>query len=93
MVAGRLGTSPVRSEWHYHEADRTWEIHGRHCWIWMDARPGYCDRGRWLARLEVTSPVQLAIDHADGWPRYYFDLDRAKAEIEAWLHTRREWLA
>lgn len=28
---------------------------------------------------------QITIDNADLWPRYYFDLDRAKLEIAAWL--------
>jgi hypothetical protein len=28
------------------------------------------------------------LDHADLWPRYYFDLDRGKAEVEAWLRKR-----
>jgi hypothetical protein len=28
------------------------------------------------------------IDGADGWPRYYFDLDRAKLELEAWINKR-----
>lgn len=32
----------------------------------------------------------LEIDYSDGWPRYYFDEARAKAEIEAWLVKRKE---
>jgi len=32
------------------------------------------------------------MDAADGWPRYYFDLERAKAEIEAWMRKRKEWV-
>ncbi len=80
--------------WTWNDVDRTWEIHGRDCWVWMDARPAYCDRGRWLARLELTASAfpDLYIDAADGWPRYYFDLDRAKAEIEAWLVNRKQVL-
>jgi hypothetical protein len=31
----------------------------------------------------------MSIDNADLWPRYYFDLDRAKAEIDAWLRVRK----
>ena len=68
-------------------------IAGAHCRIWMQARPPYCDRGAWLAHVELLphrTVKDLHIDSADGWPRYYFDLDRAKAEIEAWLRKRKE---
>jgi hypothetical protein len=64
---------------------------GVHCWIWIDRRPAYCDRGAWLAHVEVSAhPRDFHLDHQDGWPRYYFDLDRAKAECEAWLQKRSE---
>ena len=68
-------------------------VRGRDCWIWMQARPHYCDRGNWLAHVEVNveyegAALRLGLDIQDGWPRYYFDLDRAKAEIEAWLTKR-----
>jgi hypothetical protein len=64
-------------------------IYGAHCAIWMAPRPAYCDRGRWLAHVEVNSR-DLNVDGQDMWPRYYFDLDRAKAEVEAWLRKRGE---
>lgn len=85
--------------WVFDAEHQVWSIRGRDCWIWMNARPPYCDRGRWLARLEVLllaegltgpRPELLHIDAQDGWPRYYFDLDRAKLEIEAWLINRRQ---
>ena len=63
-------------------------VRGKACWIWLAPRPHYCDRGRWLAHLETIHPFTLEIDSADGWPRYYFDLERAKLEIEAWLEKR-----
>jgi len=65
-------------------------LHGRHCAIWIVKRPAYCDRGNLLAHLELrtTDPRQLQIDAADGWPRYFFDLDRAKLECEAWMTKR-----
>ena len=90
--------NPHPSVWLWNDKDRTWVIHGRECFIWMDARPAHCDRGRWLARLEVAAlghrytPTSLHVDGADLWPRYYFDLDRAKAEIEAWLRCRNQWV-
>lgn len=69
-----------------------WTIEGAHCRIWMQARPPYCDRGNWLAHIEPTTHDvrKLHLDDADRWPRYYFDLQRAKAEVEAWLIKRKE---
>jgi len=78
--------------WHL-DADDCYWIAGAHCRIWMQARPSYCDRGNWLAHLDVipgTHPRALHVNGADGWPRYYFDLERAKAECEAWLLKRGE---
>lgn len=76
--------------WTWDPEYQTWAIQGRDCWIWMNARQPYCDRGRWLAHLEVRDPLKVHVDGADGWPRYYFDLERAKLEIECWLIARRQ---
>lgn len=82
----------MTAPWQFDPEFRTWTIRGRNCYVWMDERPAYCDRGRWLARLEVTNGLALSIDYADGWPRYYFDRERAMLEIEAWLRNRKEWI-
>ena len=37
--------------------------------------------------------MALEIDAADMWPRYYFNLDRAKREVEAWMRKRGQWLS
>jgi hypothetical protein len=68
-------------------------LEGKDCFIWMTARPHYCDRGNWLAHVEPLPGhregwQRLSVDGQDLWPRYYFDLDRAKAECEAWLVKR-----
>ena len=68
------------------------EIEGRECSITVEARPHYCDRGEWIAKLHPRGRLALAIDSADAWPRYYFDLDRALAEIDAWLVKRGQRL-
>lgn len=67
-----------------------YEINGLECTIYLEQRPAYCDRGNWLAKLDAIGGTELAIelDDQDGWPRYYFDLERAKLEIEAWLVKR-----
>lgn len=67
-------------------------IRGTSCEITLEARPWYCDRGNWLAKVHPEGKLLRELDHADGWPRYYFDHDRAKAEIEAWLIKRGQLL-
>lgn len=64
-----------------------WHLDGRECSIEIAARPAYCNRGDWIAKLEV-GDLGFSLDDADGWPRYYFDLERAKAESRAWLQKR-----
>jgi hypothetical protein len=62
------------------------------CLITMERRPGYCDRGRWIAKVTVYPEHalrELYLDGQDGWPRYYFDEERAKAEIAAWVACRK----
>lgn len=66
------------------------EVKGKECSITIDPRPHYCDRGNYLAKLFPSGQLALDIDEQDGWPRYYFDLDRAKQECEAWLVKRNQ---
>lgn len=47
-------------------------------------RPGYCDRGRYDSNIEVG----MWRSDADWWPRYYFDLERAKAETLEYLRIK-----
>jgi hypothetical protein len=67
-------------------------IRGKQCEIVLEPRPPYCDRGNFLAKLFSEGELLLSIDAADGWPRYYFDEARAKAEVEAWLRKRGQWM-
>lgn len=64
------------------------KIVGRECEIHIQPRPAYCDRGNFVATISTTGELARGFDGQDGWPRYYFDLDRAKLEIEAWLAKR-----
>jgi hypothetical protein len=66
------------------------QIRGKECLITLEKRPPYCDRGRFIAKLFPSGMLELSIDYQDSWPRYYFDLERAKAEIEAWLEVRHQ---
>ena len=82
------------------ETGHYFSIKGKGCEITIEPRPAYCDRGNFYAKvheLRGGDPTDFPnIDGADMWPRYYFDLDRAKAECEAWLDKRgqlvnRDW--
>jgi hypothetical protein len=70
--------------------DRYEEIAGKECFITLESRPRYCDRGNWIAKIFPSGKLACEIDEADGWPRYYFDETRAKLEIEAWLIKRKQ---
>lgn len=67
-----------------------WRCRTKQTTVELWPRPAYCDRGRWHAHADCpgypTNPNP--IDGADGFPRYYFDLDHAKAEIEAFFRVR-----
>lgn len=76
----------MKSEWKQYEG---WiEIQGMNCSILLVPRPEHCDRGNYLAQLFAYGPLRRDIDDSDRWPRYYFDLERAKLECEAWLKKR-----
>jgi len=68
------------------------EICGRECVITLEPRPPYCDRGNFVAKLFPQGELAREIDQQDAWPRYYFDEQRAKLEIEAWLVKRGQAL-
>lgn len=58
---------------------------GQELWqITLVKRPSYCDRGRYHCLVQGT------LDGQEGFPRYYFNLDRAKAELEDWVNARKE---
>ena len=65
-------------------------IRGKECIIALEPLPNYSNRGCWQAKLDAWGDLASSVDWADGWNsgRYYFDLDRAMLEIEAWLRVR-----
>jgi hypothetical protein len=72
-----------------HEDGFSWHsIEGKDCEITIEARPYYCDRGKYLAKLHPRGKLAYEIDEADGWPRYFFDWERMLKELEAWLTKR-----
>lgn len=73
-------------------------VHGKACTVYLESRPPYCDRGNFIAKIflregaTTAQAIELNLDEQDGWPRYYFDEARAKAEVEAWLTKRKQAL-
>lgn len=80
----------MKSEWKYFLTYL--EITGLDCIITLEPRPHYCDRGNFIAKLFAKGNLVMEIDAQDGWPRYYFDLDRAKLECEDWLKKRKQFV-
>ena len=60
------------------------------CTIEIWPRPSYCDRGKHevhvLCNGYPTNPNP--VDGCDMFPRLFFSLDRAKAEMEAFMNAR-----
>lgn len=60
--------------------------------IHLTPRPGYCDRGDWLIHVDAHGAHDL--DHADGFPRYFFGSeDEVKVQMERWLWRRESYRA
>ena len=73
----------------WYKRDGYEELFGKGVVITIERRPAYCDRGRWIAK--AFSRGIFFMDDQDGWPRYYFDLERAKAEIDTWMRFNRQY--
>ena len=80
------GGAPPEREW-YMDTSGCWCFRVGEAWVYLDRRPPYCDRGRW--RGHVGAGV-IGLDVADAFPRYFMDLDRARAELAEWLAWRVE---
>jgi hypothetical protein len=57
--------------------------------IYLERRNFYCDRGRFGFWAESTEPEKVCIDYADGFPRYFFSLQRAFDEMNDWVEFRK----
>ena len=84
----RSEKNKVFGDWVIYESGY-WEINKNGAMVTLEPRPSYCDRGRWVAKIFPHDKIAYWIDEADAWPRYYFDLERAKLEIEAFLEFRK----
>jgi hypothetical protein len=62
-----------------------------HGTIYLEKRPPYCDRGRFVVKIDAAYGSDCPacnIDYADCFPRYYFDHERAQLEVQAWVEAR-----
>ena len=85
--------TPRDGKWHdVSNTNGMQAIMGKECEIVLERRNDYCDRGNFLAKIFPFGNLGREMDDQDGWPRYYFDEQRAKAEIEAWLVKRKQKL-
>lgn len=63
----------------------------KHGTVYLEPRPPYCDRGRYSVKvypLHGPECKSCDVDSADSFPRYYFDKERAKLEVQAWIDAR-----
>ena len=67
-------------------------IRGHDCMVYLTEEPTNVNRGPFHANVEIFDLFKLNLEPRDGWEygRYYFALDRAKAEVEAWLRAWRQ---
>lgn len=57
--------------------------------VYLEAQPAYSDRGRWLATVDWKHGAST-LGKEDLFPRYYFNLGRALAEITDWTLARSD---
>jgi hypothetical protein len=65
-------------------------LEAKECAISVIPRPPYCDRGKWEAHvLDHGYPTNPnPVDSSDMFPRLYFDFERCRLEMEAWMNER-----
>jgi hypothetical protein len=81
----------IREELGISEFSALWEkddsgielIQGATVFVALAKAPKFATEGRLIATLVQCGPRQG--ERHKGWPRYFFDAQRAKREIEAWL--------
>ena len=84
-------TGALTSEGKARGIERVWCLRLNECLIYLEARPAHCDRGRWWAKVICPGyPTNHnPVDNQDRFPRFYFDLTRAKRELCDFAMTRK----
>lgn len=70
--------------------DGVLEINAKSVFIWIDKRPPYCDRGRYLLHVENMPGKLPLVDGADFFPRYYFKMSNLFDELNEWLKINNQ---
>ena len=78
--------------------DNLWSIRGISCEISLHFMlfPDFSNIKAIVALLHVDNDAEekgLYVDEQDGWPRYYLDINIAKAEAIAWLSRRNQYIS
>lgn len=71
-------------DWKYDKDYKTWNLTVDGVFISITQRAPYCDRGRYICVVTGLGDI----DRQDEFPRYFMDLERAKAEMVDWLLWR-----
>lgn len=58
------------------------------CRVSIEPRPPYCDRGRFIVKVDQCEPF-FTVDAHDCFPRYYFSAVACASEVMAWSRARR----
>ena len=96
MTAERKSFGSIKLSWQWTEEYRTWmaripavDFQGSGFFlIYAVERASYCDRGKWHVLVDNIGVGPL--DDQEGFPRYYFDLENLKHEMECWANCREE---
>ncbi len=66
------------------------EIHTKYMSLCIEKRPNYCDRGRYIVKVDPLDLTKCHVDYADGFPRYYFELHCMLIEIEHFIRAKKQ---
>ncbi|VVC75953.1 hypothetical protein AQUSIP_12540 [Aquicella siphonis] len=56
--------------------------------IYIESRPHYCDRGRFIVKVD-SKAIECNIDEQDGYPRYYYNCFAMATEIDGFCLAKK----
>lgn len=87
--------APKSSVWQIAEDD-SWVLGGLDCSVTIKPLPPNHTEGNYRMDIDVLGDsdwyVEWLMDEVRCWPRYYFGLEAAKSEAEAWLKRRNQFV-
>ncbi len=96
----KITKSALKSKWRWsaevsdYTQRKNFLIHvlrSKECTIEIHPRQPYCDRCKWeIYALDEGYPTNPnPLDGSDFFPRHFFNLERAKLEMEDWMEERK----